>query len=89
MECGDVFLGGFEDKQDHIFEASAVHAKTQRGVTTEILRQVWGISLDEARQTLQVKTQLNKQDVDPGISCRFREDNFSVSHEYIIHQGQE
>ena len=35
MECGDVFLDGFEDKQDQIFEASAAHAEPQRGVTAE------------------------------------------------------
>ena len=54
MECDDVFLDGFEDKQDQISKAFVVHAEPQRGVTTDLLSNVWRISLDEAKQTLQV-----------------------------------
>ena len=39
MECGDVFLCGFEDKQDQIFEASAAHAEPQRGGNGQITEQ--------------------------------------------------
>ena len=75
MECGDVFLDEFEDKQDQIFKASATHAEPHRGVADELLSKVWRISLDEAKQTLQATPQLNKEDADSGISCRFSTNN--------------
>ena len=75
MECGDVFLDGFEDKQDQIFEASAAHAEPQRGVTVKLMSKVWRIFLDEDTQTLQVTTQLKKQDSDSGIAPRFSTNN--------------
>ena len=58
IECDDVFLDIFEDNQDQIF----AFAEPQRGVTAKLLSKVWRIFLDEAKQTLQATTQLNKQD---------------------------
>ena len=67
MESGNIFLDRFKDEDDPIFITSAAHAEPQRGVTAELLSKVWRISLDEAKQTLEVTNQLNKQDADSGI----------------------
>ena len=40
MEFCDVFLDGFEDKQDQISKAPTAHAERQQGVTAKLLSKV-------------------------------------------------
>ena len=45
MESGNITLEGFNnDEDDSIFELSAAHADTPKGVTAEHLKKVWIIS---------------------------------------------
>ena len=72
MESGNITLEGFDDDEDDsIFELSAAHADTPKGVTAEHLRKVWRISDETAQQTLEVTSQLNKQDVNAYLSPCF------------------
>ena len=72
MESGNITLEVFnDDEDDSIFELSAAHADTPKGVTSENLRKVCRISDKSAQQTLEVTTQLNKQDVNASLSRRF------------------
>ena len=65
-------MDGFDDdKDDSIFELSAAHADTPKGVTAEHLSKFWRISDEAAQQTLDVTTQLNKQYVNASLSRRF------------------
>jgi hypothetical protein len=50
------------------FEAAAAHAEISKDVTKEMLAKVWRISEDEARRTLEVTTQLNRQGADTSLS---------------------
>lgn len=52
------------------FEAAAAHAEISKDVTKEMLAKVWRISEDEARRTLEVTTQLNRQGADTSLSRR-------------------
>ena len=57
MESGNIALKGFDDDEDDsIFELSAAHVDTPKGVTAEHLSKVWRISYEEAQQTLEVTT---------------------------------
>ena len=72
MESGNITLEGFDnDEDDSIFELSSAHADTPKGITAEHLSKVWRISDEAAQQTLEVTTQLNKQDVNASLSRRF------------------
>ena len=79
-----MFLDEFEDKQDQLFNASAAQAEPQRGVAAELLSIFWRISLDEAKQTLQATTQLNKQDGDSRILRRPSTNNRIVQYKRTI-----
>ena len=63
-----------EDVSDELFlplsEACATHAEIPKGVTKEMLAKVWRISEEEARRTLEVTTQLNRQGADTSLSRR-------------------
>eukprot|EP00956_Cyclotella_meneghiniana_P022884 scaffold43789_cov35-Cyclotella_meneghiniana.AAC.2 len=54
----------------NLADASAAHAEIPKGVTKEMLAKVWRISEDEARRTLEVTTQLNRQDAGSSIAQR-------------------
>ena len=62
-----------DDLECELFEShlSAAHAEKSKGVSKEMLAKVWRISEEEARRTLEVTTQLNKQDADSNLSRRF------------------
>ncbi|KAL7538844.1 hypothetical protein ACHAXR_009411 [Thalassiosira sp. AJA248-18] len=63
-----------DDLDCELFEdisIAATHAAIPKGVSKEMLTKVWGISEDEARRTLEVTTQLNKQDADSKLSRKF------------------
>ena len=62
MWAGNIFFGVFNDIDDEMFEYYATHADTSKGITAEQLRKVWWLSNEVAQQTLDVTTQLNKQD---------------------------
>ena len=70
MEAGSISLCG-DDFVDELFEASAAHVDTPKGVTAEQLSKVWRISHEDAKKTLDVTSQLNKQDADASLSRRF------------------
>ena len=72
MESGNIFLDGFKNNEDDaIFELAAAHSETPKGVTAEHLSKVWIISEEVSQRTLDVTTQLNKQDADTSLSCCF------------------
>ena len=72
MKSGNITLEGFKDNEDDsIFELAAAHAETPKGVTAEHLSKVWRISDEVAQRTLEVTTQLNKQDVNASLSRRY------------------
>ena len=70
MVSGNITFEGFKDNEnDSIFELAAAHAETPNGVTAKYLSKVWRISDKVAHRTLEVTTQLNKQDVNGSLSC--------------------
>ena len=72
MESGNITLEDFNnDEDDSIFELAAAHVDTPEGVTAEHLSKVWRISDKAAQQTLEVTTQVNKQDVNAFLSRFF------------------
>ena len=72
MESGKISLDGYKNNEhDAIFELSAAHSETLKGVTAEHLSKVWIISDEVAQRTLEVTTQLNKQDADTSLSRCF------------------
>ena len=72
MESGNISLDSFKKNEDDaIFELAAAHAETPKGVTAENLSKVWRISEEVAQRTLDVTTQVNKQDADSSLSRRF------------------
>ena len=84
MESGNITLEGFDDDvDDSIFELSAAHADTPKGVTAKHLRKVWRISDEAAQQTPEVTSQLNKQDVNASLSCRFGANNRMLRYKRI------
>ena len=52
----------------NIFESSATHAYTPKGTTAEQWIKVWQVSNKVAQQTLDMTTNLNKQDTDSTLS---------------------
>ena len=80
MEYGNIFFDGFNDIDDEIFESSATHANTPKGITAEQLRKIWRVSNEVEQQTLDVKTQLNKQDYDSTLSCRLSTNNCMLKY---------
>ena len=50
---------------------AATHAERPKGVTAEHISKIWRISEEEARRTLEVTTQLNKQDAESTLSRNF------------------
>ena len=85
MESGNITLEGFDnDEDDSIFELSAAHAGTPKGVTDEHLRKVWMVSDEAVQQTLEVTTQLNKQDVNASLSCRFGTNDRILRYKRIL-----
>ena len=62
---------------------SETHANTPKGVTSEHLSKVWTISDEESQQTLEVTTQLNKQDVNTSLSRRFGTNNRMLRYKRI------
>ena len=72
MEAGSISLEDMlNDDKDLVFESSAAHVDTPKGVTASQLSKVWCISEEDARRTLDVTTQLNKQDADASLARRF------------------
>ena len=72
MEFGNISLGGFKKNEDNtIVNLTTAHDETPKGVTAEHLRKVWRILEEAAQRTLNVTTQLNKQDADSSLSRRF------------------
>ena len=57
---------------------SVTHAEAPKGVSQEILSKVWIISQDEACRTLEITTQLNKQDADSNLSRNFGTNNIML-----------
>ena len=70
MEAGSIKLDDVSEDES-IFQSSAAHAETPMGVTAEQLSKVWRISEETAKRTLNVTTQLNKQDANASLSRRF------------------
>ena len=72
MESGNISLNGFKNNEDDaIFELSVAHAETPKDVTAEHLSKVWIIPEEVSQRTLDVTTQLNKQDADTSLSRSF------------------
>ena len=59
------------NEDDAIFELAAAHDEMPKGVTAGHLSKVWRISEEVAQRTLDVTTQLNKQDADTSFSRHF------------------
>ena len=53
-----------------LVEACATHAEVPKGIDKELLVNIWWISEDEMRRTLEVTTQLNRQGADSSLSRR-------------------
>ena len=70
MEAGSLNIEEMTDEND-IFKLFAAHAETPKGVTADHLSKVWRISHQEAVNTLEVTTQLNRQSMDASLARRF------------------
>ena len=75
MAAGSTMAGNPQDPdQGEVFidlEAAATQGQQTGGVSKEHLAKVWRLNEDEARRTLEVTSQLNKQDADSSLSRRF------------------
>ena len=71
MEAGGIFFDGFNGIDEKMFEYSANHDDTPKGITVEQLRKVWRVSNEVAQKTLDVTKKLNKQDTDSTPSRHF------------------
>ena len=56
---------------DIILDMSATHAEKPKGVTADHISKIWRISEEEAKRTLEVTTQLSKQDAESTLSRNF------------------
>ena len=84
MEAGSICLDDFlNDDDDSIFESSATHAETPKGVTAAQLSKVWCISEEDAKRTLDVTSQLIKQDADTSLARRFGTNDRSLRYRRI------
>ena len=84
MEYGNISLDGFKNNEDdNIYELAAAHAETPKGVTAEHLSKVLRIPEEVAQHKLDVTRQLNKQDADTSLSCRFGTNNRSLWYKRI------
>ena len=75
MEAGSISLDDFQEDDDFMFELSAVHVDTPKGVTAAQFSKVWCILEDDANRTLDITTRLNKQDADSSLARRFGTNN--------------
>ena len=80
---GSIFLDGFDKVDGNIFVLSAAHVDTPEGVTAAHLSRVWCINEDDTKHTLDVTTQLNKQDADVSLACRFGTDDRMLRYRRI------
>ena len=64
MWAGNIFFDVFNDIDDKMFESSATHAETPKGITAEQLIKVWRVSNEIAQQKMDATTQLNKKNDD-------------------------
>ena len=71
MAAGSTMLDGRNDELFIDLNASSAKAKMKGGVTKEHLAKVWRLNEEEARRTLEVTTQLCKQDADSSLSRNF------------------
>ena len=79
MGAGSIVLDGINDDDRKIFESLIAHAETSKGVTAEQLINVCRVSNEVAHQTLEVTTQLNKQDLDSNMfSTQCKQSNDQV-----------
>ena len=84
MEAGSIFIDDFlSDDEDFVFESSAAHAETPKGVTAAQLSKVWCISEEDAKRTLDVTSQLIKQDADTSLARRFGTNDRSLRYRRI------
>ena len=84
MEYGNTSLDGFKNNEDDaIFELAVAHAETPKVVTAEHLSKIWIISEEVSQLTLDVPTQLNKQDADTYLSRRFGKNDQSIRYKRI------
>ena len=84
MEAGSIFIDDFlNDDEDFVFESSAAHAETPKGVTAAQLSKVWCISEEDAKRTLDVTSQLIKQDADTSLARRFGTNDRSLRYRRI------
>ena len=58
-----------------IVEVSSVHVEQPKGVKPVDLAKVWRIDVETARRTLEITTQLKKQETDVNISHNFSTNN--------------
>ena len=70
-EAGSIFFDGFNAIDDKMFESSATHSDTPKGITADQLSKVWRVLNEVAQQTLDVTTQLNKKEDDSTLSRSF------------------
>ena len=82
MEASSLNIEEMEE-DDLIFELSAARAGTPSGVTAQHLSKVWRITHDEARRTLDVTTQLNRQSIDASLSRRFNTNDWMLRYKRI------
>ena len=83
MEAGSIFIDDFLNDEDFVFESSAAHAETPKGVTAAQLSKVWCISEEDAKRTLDVTSQLIKQDADTSLARRFGTNDRSLRYRRI------
>ena len=83
VEAGSIFIDDFLNDEDFVFESSAAHAETPKGVTAAQLSKVWCISEEDAKRTLDVTSQLIKQDADTSLARRFGTNDRSLRYRRI------
>ena len=83
MEGGNILFDCFNNIDDEMFESSATHADTPKGINAEQLSKVWRVSNEFAQQTLDVTTHLNNWYYDSTLSHRFSTINLMLRYKIL------
>ena len=62
LDASDKMMNGF---------SSATHAEKPKGVSAELLENIWRIDPETAKRTIRTKTQLNRQDINSELTRNF------------------
>ena len=82
LQDSDCEMLDASDKMMNAF-ASAVHTEKPKGVSAELLENIWRIDPETAKRTIRTKTQLNRQDINSELTRNFGTNNRMLRYRII------